>query len=293
MTSTIATRGVLLGFAAFAVFAFSDASVKLIDGRVPPIESAFFGALFAFCLLPFVVEKGDRWQDIFATRNHALWLLRFFSYPVGVIGSVTAFTHLTMAEAFVLIFLQPAFVTIISTLFLNEQVGTRRWGAVLIGFLGVLIVLRPGFRELSIGHLGALVAGLCGGLSVVIYRVAGNDDKRLSLFGAGMLGAVLICGLAMLRDFHWPAAQDWVLLAGYGLMAALANLLLMHAALRAPAAWVSPTQYSQMIWAIVLDYLLFSEILDMPMFVGILFITVSGMMTLMRELDGQVGEISC
>lgn len=141
------TRGIFLAFAAFAAFSVSDASVQLIKGAVPPYESAFFGAVFCLTALPFLLRDGDRWQDIVATTNRPLWLLRFFAYPVGVLGSVTAFTHLSMAEAMVLMFLQPAFVTVMSAFFLRETVGIRRWSAVVVGFIGVLIVLRPGFRE--------------------------------------------------------------------------------------------------------------------------------------------------
>ena len=103
---------------------------------------------------------------------------------MGVIGSVTAFTHLSMAEALVLIFSQPAYITVMSVFFLKERVGFRRWSAVALGFLGVLIVLRPGFRPLSIGHLGALFAGLGGAVSVVAFRAARGKEKNVSLFGA-------------------------------------------------------------------------------------------------------------
>ncbi|WP_407810784.1 EamA family transporter, partial [Staphylococcus aureus] len=90
-----------------------------------------------------------------------------------VIGSITAFTHLSMSEAMVLMFLQPSFVTMMSILFLKERVGMQRWLAIAIGFVGVLIVLRPGFRELSIGHLGAIFAGFGGAVSIVVFRALG------------------------------------------------------------------------------------------------------------------------
>jgi hypothetical protein len=92
-----------------------------------------------------------------------------------------------------------------SVFFLNERVGYRRWSAGAIGFLGVLIVLRPGFRPLSIGHLGALFAGLGGAVSVVAFRAARGKEKNISLFGAGILGGVIVCGLLTFPGFTPPS----------------------------------------------------------------------------------------
>ena len=214
MRSDLILRGILIAFASFAAFSISDASVKLIEGRLSPLESGFFGACFGAFALPFLLKRNDKWLDIVRTTNRPLWILRFVSAGLGTIGSVTAFTHLSMAEAFCLIFLLPSFVTIMSVIFLKEAVGIKRWSAVIIGFIGVLVVLRPGFRELSIGHLGAVFAGLGGALSIVIFRAIGPSEKNISLYGAGLLGTLLVCGVAMMPYFTWPSGEEWLLLAG-------------------------------------------------------------------------------
>ncbi|MUO77599.1 EamA family transporter [Agrobacterium vitis] len=283
MTSDTTPRGLALAFAAFAAFAISDASVKLVDGRISPFESAFFGSLFGLAALPFLLKRGDALTDVFRTSNLKLWLLRFFASGTSAIGAVTAFTHLSMAEAFCLIFLLPCFVTIMSVVFLKEQVGIRRWSAVILGFIGVLVVLRPGFRELSIGHLGAVIGGLGGAISIVVYRAIGPREKSTSLYGAGAFGTIIISGIAMLPAFSWPQGTDWLLLLSYGLFAALATVLMMLATRFAPAAVLGPAQYSQMLWAILFGYLIFGDHIDMPMLVGITLIIGSGLITLMRE----------
>jgi drug/metabolite transporter (DMT)-like permease len=178
-----------------------------------------------------------------------------------------------MAEAFALIFLLPAFVTILSVVFLKEQVGWRRWLAVAIGFAGVLVVLRPGFRELSIGHLGALAGGMGGAVGIIIFRVMGKSEKRISLYTSGLVGPIVICGALMLPTY----------LAGYGLLAALANILLMLAANHAPASAIASPQYSQMIWAILFGYFVFHDHIDMAMLIGIVLIVISGLFTFIRE----------
>nr|WP_156585914.1 DMT family transporter [Agrobacterium vitis] len=283
VTSDTTPRGLALAFAAFAAYAISDASVKLVDGRISPFESAFFGSLFGLAALPFLLKRGDSLTDVFRTSNLKLWLLRFVASGTSAIGAVTAFTHLSMAEAFCLIFLLPCFVTIMSVAFLKEQVGIRRWSAVILGFIGVLVVLRPGFRELSIGHLGAVIGGLGGAISIVVYRAIGPREKSTSLYGAGAFGTIIISGIAMLPAFSWPQGTDWLLLLSYGLFAALATVLMMLATRFAPAAVLGPAQYSQMLWAILFGYLIFGDHVDMPMLVGITLIIGSGLITLMRE----------
>jgi len=275
--------GIILAFASYGAFAISDACVKLLDGTLSPYEVAFFGAVLGILAIPFTKKADDQWGDMFRTTNRGLWLLRTVSAAMGVIGSVVAFTYLSMAEAFALIFLLPAFVTILSVIFLKEQVGWRRWAAVVIGFIGVLVVLRPGFRELSIGHLGALGGGLSGAISIIIFRLMGKQEKRISLFTSGLIGPIIICGILMIPYYKMPDLIQWIYLAGYGLLAALANILLMLAAQRAPASAIATPQYSQMLWAIGFGYFVFNDQIDLPMFIGIVLITISGLVTFVRE----------
>jgi S-adenosylmethionine uptake transporter len=276
-------KGILLGFASFAAFAISDAFVKSLHGSLPPYESVFFGGVLGLAALPFIMGRDDRWSDVFSARRPKLWWVRALAGALGNICSVTAFTLLPMAEVFSMIFLMPIFVTILSVLLLKEQVGWRRWTAVLVGFAGVLVVLRPGFRALGLGHLAAILCGISAAVSVVALRMAGAEEKRVSLYGAGVVGPLVVGGVLMLPHFVWPGLHQSFLLAGYGLLAALAGVLLMYATLLAPANRVAPTQYSQMLWAIGFGYWLFGDRLDWPMLAGIVMILGAGLFTLVRE----------
>ncbi|MBO1078525.1 DMT family transporter [Roseomonas haemaphysalidis] len=276
-------QGVLLSFLAYFAYALSDAAVKLLEGGIHPFQSAFFGGVFGLAAIPFVLRPGERLFHAFATTNRKLWLLRALMAVTGALGSITAFTHLSMAEAFCLLFLLPAFVTLLSLVFLKESIGWRRWAAVVVGFAGVLVVLRPGFRELNIGHLGAVVGGFSGAVTIVLMRALGGRERRISLYGAGLAGLIVVAGVLMLPEFRWPNAVQWLWLAGYGLLAAVANVLIIAASAKAPASLVAPPQYSQMIWAIILGYLVFHDRLDWPMAVGTALIVASGLLTLLRE----------
>ena len=276
-------KGVLLGFACYAAYAISDAFVKSLYGAIPANEAVFFGALLGLGALPFIRRPGDRMRDVLVARRPGLWWVRALTGAICNVAAVIAFTLLPMAEAFALIFLLPIFVTLLSVLFLKEHVGWRRWAAVVTGFIGVLVVLRPGFRQLSLGHLAAIVCGLSGAVSMIAMRLAGQHEKRISLYGAGVIGPLLVGGLLMLPHFSWPTAHDWVRVLGYGLMQGLGGVLLMFATLHAPANRVAPTQYSQMLWAIGFGYWLFGDHLNWPMLIGIALILAAGLFTLVRE----------
>ncbi|WP_419900378.1 DMT family transporter [Roseomonas sp. USHLN139] len=277
------TQGILLAFLAYLAYAVSDASVKLLEGSLSAYEAVFFGALSGLVAIPWVKRRGERYRDLFRANNRVMWGVRAGAAATGSLGSVTAFTHLSMAEAFCLLFLMPTFVTVLSVVFLKEPVGWRRWGAVLLGFAGVLVVLRPGFRELNLGHLGAVVGGLSGAVTVVTLRAFGQSETRLSLYGAGLAGPILATGLLMLPGFVWPAPLQWIWLLGYGLLAAAGNILVMLASARIPASLVAPAQYSQMIWAILFGYLVFGDHLEPVMALGVGIILFSGVLTFRRE----------
>ncbi|HEY0199932.1 MAG TPA: DMT family transporter [Rhodanobacter sp.] len=277
-------KGVLLGFMAFAAYAISDAFVKSLRGSLPAYEAVFFGAALGLAALPFIKARNDRWREVLVAQRQGPYIVRAVSSAIGSIAAVIAFTALPMAEAFALIFLMPIFVTILSVLVLKEHVGWRRWSAVVAGFIGVLVVLRPGFRALGVGHFAALVCGLASAIAMIAMRVAGPHEKRITLYGAGVVGPMLVTGVLMLlQEFRWPDLHQWILLLGYGLLAALGAVLLMLATQKSPANHVAPTQYSQMLWAVFFGYLLFGDGLDWPMAIGIAIILGAGLFTFVRE----------
>lgn len=276
-------KGVLLGFLCYACYAISDAFVKLIGYGLDAYEVLCLGAMLMFTAVPFLKGPQESYRDLVISNKPALWLLRALASGISSLCSVMAFKALSMAETFSLIFLMPIFVTILSVIFLREHVGWRRWSAVVVGFIGVLIVLRPGFRHLGEGHAAAFACGLVGAISVIALRMAGVSEKRISLYGATIFGPLVMGGILMIPSFVWPSLLQWVYLLGYGLLAGLGAIVLMYATRMVPVSTVASTQYSQMLWAIALGHFLFHDIVDWPMGVGIVLILSAGMFTLLRE----------
>ena len=276
-------RGVLLGLAAYAAFSFSDAFIKLLKGELPVFQLMFMGEALGLLALPFVKQPGEPWRYLVQPRHPGIYFARMASGAVNNLGAIVAFTHLSMPEAFALIFLMPIFVTLLSVLVLGEHVGWRRWSAVVAGFIGVLVVLRPGFRELNIGHIGGIACGLAGACSVVLMRKVGDGEHRLTLVGTTMIGNLLVAGLLMWTDMRMPTSLEWGYVAGFGLLSALGVVLLMYATLAAPVNRVAPTQYSQMLWAVWLGWWLFDDSVDAWTWLGIVIILAAGLFTVLRE----------
>lgn len=276
-------KGILLGFLAMAIFSCGDAAIKAIGDRMTVFEISFFATLFACIALPFVRQPHERWRDMFRMHRPGLVMVRVVAGVLAGIFSVLAFTTLPFAEAYALVFLAPLFVTILSIPFLGETVGWRRALAILIGFAGVLLVVRPGFRELTPGHLAAVGASICGATTVLALRALGQTEKRITLMGVVFVAAIAVNGAIMAFDFHWPAPRDLLLTLFAGLCGGTAHILIMAAIREAPANRVAPAQYSQIVWAILIGALFFDEFPDATAFAGIALVTFAGMFTFVRE----------
>jgi S-adenosylmethionine uptake transporter len=275
-------KGVLLAFLAMAIFSCGDASIKAIGDGMTVFEISFFATAFACVAIPFVRLPHERWRDMFRMHRPGLVMVRTVAGVLAGLFSTYAFTTLPLAEVYSLIFLSPLFVTILSIPFLGETVGWRRGLAILIGFLGVLLVVRPGFRELMPGHLAAAGSAVCGAATVLSLRALGPTEKRITLMGVVFAAALAINGAIMVFDFHVPATRDLLLAAFAGLCGGIAHMLLMAAMRAAPANRVAP-QYSQIVWAILLGAAFFSEFPDATAIAGIGLVTFAGLFTFARE----------
>lgn len=277
------TRGLLLAFIAYAVYAFGDALIKLAGGTTPVFVMTFVVILASALPVAFSRPADERWRDAWRLNAPLLTPLRALAGIGAGICGFHSFSKLPLAEAYTLIFLMPFFITVLSMVFLGEKVRWRRWTALAVGMAGVLLVIRPGFRELNFAHLAAVAAGFCGAVSMVILRQIGNRERRTSLLGSSILLGLLVNGALMMPGFTPPSPRDLGLLATAGVLHGSASLLMLFASQAVPANRIAPTQYSQLIWGVALGMALFSERPDAMGVVGLLLVAVSGLATFIRE----------
>jgi S-adenosylmethionine uptake transporter len=277
--------GILLAFASYFAFACGDAALKGIGDRLPVFEIGFYVPLFALLPALFTKRPEDNWQNVFVPRRPGLLAIRMASGTLGGILGVVAFTTLPLAEAYALIFLLPVFVTVFSWLVLKEKIGWRRWLAVIGGLLGVLLVVRPGFREVLPGHFAALGVAICGAVTVIVLRVLGPSERRITLIGAVLVAAILVNGALMVPEYATPDRGLWPILVLAGICAGMGHLLIVFATRLAPAARVAPTQYSQIVWATIIGASFFGEYPDALSLVGMTLVAVSGLFTFVREKE--------
>ncbi|PBB39181.1 DMT family transporter [Mesorhizobium sp. WSM3868] len=277
-------NGILLALVAYASYSWSDAVIKSLGGQFTVFEIGFFVTLFAGCFLFFTRPADERWRDFWRTsRPWAVQARAWAGIASGVL-SVYAFTTIPLAEVYALIFLAPLFVTILSTLILKEKVGPWRWLAVVAGFAGVMLVVRPGFRELHLGHLAAFAIAFLAATSVILMRSLAQQEKRTTMLGVLVGYGLLFNGLGVAAtSFTLPDGKQLIWLVMAGAFTAGGQLLQLLAAKYAPANRIAPTHYSQIVWAVVLGSLFFREDPDLLTLAGLAVLGASGLLTMVRE----------
>ena len=194
-----------------------------------------------------------------------------------------AIALMPLADALALVFVSPLVVTALSPWLLGEQVGIRRWSAVLVGFLGVLIIIRPGAGVIQTGSLLALTAGTIFAFYLIATRkLAGSAPPLVTLTYTALVGA-LVMSVAMLWYWREPALFDWLMMIAMGAIAASGHFLLIKAFELAPASTLAPFTYWEIISTTVIGYVWFGDFPHSLTWLGIAIVIGSGVYISYRE----------
>lgn len=276
-------RGILAMLAAAALFSLLDAGLKHLSGHYPPMQVAAIRGLSSLPLVLVWVAASGAFGSLWRIR-WPIHLLRGALSIVMLAAFAYALKRMPMTGAYALFFVSPLLITALSVPILGESVGARRWAAIGVGMLGVLVVLRPaGEGMLTLAGLAVLLSAACYALSAILVRVLHRTDSSQSMvFWALLMTGVGAGALALPQWQPVLAADAWVI-AAVGLTGFGAQVAITEAFRAGEASVVAPFEYSGLAWAIALDWLVWQALPDGWTFVGAGILVASGVYLVRHE----------
>jgi drug/metabolite transporter (DMT)-like permease len=274
--------GIGLGALAFALFTMMDALIKWLSASYPIHQLVFSNAIFALVPVMLLSLRRGGFARL-RTRRLRLHLLRGLLGACGGLLAFYAYSQLPLADAYAMIFTTPLIITALSLPILGEPVGWRRWSAVAVGFLGVLIMLRPGVAPIGAGTRAALGGAALSALSILLVRKLGATESTACIALYSNLTVATLMSALLPFGGLVPTLPDLLLMAAAGLIGGTALIVLIAAYRSAPAALVAPFQYSQMVWAILIGFVIWSDVPEASKLLGAAVVAASGLFILYRE----------
>jgi drug/metabolite transporter (DMT)-like permease len=268
---------------AVAFFALMDAGLKLLSPHYPSLQLA---ALRGVSALPLVLV----WALLSVGARGLLrvhWPLHLLRGALGVammVGFVYGLRTLPLSTAYAITFVSPLLVTAMAVPFLGEKVGPRRWIAIAIGLVGVLVVLRPtGEGMLTLAGFAVLGAAVCYAAAAITVRMLAQRDSTQAMVFWFLLILSVGAGALALRDWAPMRAEHWWIVAGIGITGALAQVALTEAFRVGEASLIAPLEYSALLWGVLLDLALWQTLPDGVTWIGAAIIIASGFYLMRRE----------
>jgi drug/metabolite transporter (DMT)-like permease len=271
-------KAIALAVSATVLFGSSDTISKYLSGSLPIVEFIWIRYVLFLITAACLVRRRS-----ILPRNPGLQITR----GLCVVGSSILFVYgvrqMTMAQATTISFLSPLLITILSIPLLGETVGPRRWAAVGVGMLGMLVVVRPGLGGFQPAALFGVASAFCWALALIITRKISNSDtpQTTVLWSAGIGTAVL--SLILPFQAIWPTPKQLGLSLVLGVLASGGQWVVILAHRIAPASLLAPFFYGQLLWVSVLGFLVFGNLPDIWTIVGAAIIAASGLYTAHRE----------
>ena len=290
-TSSEVTMGLALMLLSVLFSPLIDIFAKLAIATVPSAEiTAARFAVQAICMLPVVIWRKNladlSWKQTF---YHAI---RGIIMTISMISFVATLKYMSVADAIAIFFVEPIILTILSSIFLGEAIGWRRYTACGVGFFGAILIIQPSFQEVGFVALLPVVSAVCIAISAMMNRaLAQREDPWVMQFQMGLWG-LLFCAIILyigegsgsdVFDPVMPSSIAFAYLAGVGVMAAIAGILGVYAYRAAPASTLAPLQYFEIVSATIFAWLVFGDFPDAIKWLGILIIIASGLYIIWRE----------
>jgi len=267
---------------AWAVLPVMDGMAKHLSTEIHFLEVVwgryFFMVVISVPITLVFFKKHLSWP-----KNINIQLARSIFLFLSTILFFYAISVISLAEALTLAFVSPLIVTLLSAILLKEQVGYRRWTAVIVGFIGAIIVIRPGFNEISLATFAGLGTGITYAFYVITTRkLSSIDSPLLTLIFTGLSGAIII---SIIVPFVWitPNYTQWLFLIGLAAVGTLGHFFLILSLNLAEASKLAPFAYFEIVTNIIIGYYFFGDLPDRWIWIGLIIIVSSGVYITTRE----------
>ncbi len=274
--------GILLMLASGVVFALLDTGAKYLTAEHHVLQVVWGRYFFSMVLLPLIIGRVNLIR-IARTGHPTLQIVRSLLLLAATAFFFAALRFMPLADATAISFVSPLLLTLLSIPLLGESVGRRRWTAVVVGLIGALIIIRPGFGLAGWATLLPLLTALAYTLYQIATRILCAIDPPATIFF--YTGAVGTLVMTLVVPFFWtaPTLEGWLLMIATGLLGGGGHYLVIQAFRRAPASALAPFSFAVIIWTTLTGYLVFGDVPDTATIIGALVIIASGVFVFWRE----------
>lgn len=266
------------------IFAFQDVFSRILGGDYPPVLIVMIRYwVFAAFVIALVARQPGGLRRAIRTKRPLTQIARGIILALEVVLMVEAFVRLGLIETHAVFSVYPLLVAALSGPVLRETVGWRRWTAIAIGFLGILVILNPGGGVISVTALLPFAAALMFALYGLLTRHVSRDDPAMvSFFWTGVSGAVAMT-LIGIWDWQWLAPMDWVWMGALCICGMTSHYLMIRSYEMAEASALQPFGYTQLVWVSIIGVWLFGETLRPNVVIGGAIVVAAGIFTLWRQ----------
>ena len=272
----------ILNLSGWLLLPFMDGIAKFLSTEIHFVQ-VVWGRYFFMLLVSFPLALIFFRKEIKFPQSISVQLFRSFFLFLSTVFFFYAISIISLAEALTLAFISPIIVTILSIFFLNEKVGIHRWTAVVIGFLGVLVIIRPGFLEINFASLSALAAGITYAFYIIYTRkLSFTDSAIVTLLFTGVVGCIFI---SIIVPFYWTNLdiRQFLLLISLASIGMLGHFLIILSLRLGEASKLAPLGYFEISTNILVGYAFFGDLPDLWIYLGLSLIVFSGIYIFIRE----------
>lgn len=279
--STNTNSGVFWMVTTMLFFVSMDTCAKYLVGLYPTTQVVWGRYFFQVVILLIILAP--RLGTIIQTKSICFQLVRSIFLLSATICFFTGLNSLQVAEASAIMFTTPLMITAMAPIILKEKVGIRRWASVFFGFIGAIIIIRPGQNAMGLGAFWILAAAASYACYQLSTRLISKQDSILTtLFYSALLGAFIMSILVPFK-FNNPTTLDWLIFILAGLFGTLGHFCMIKAFTQVEASKVAPYSYTSLVWATLIGYLMFDTLPDFWTFVGAGIILTTGLYIIHRE----------